>query len=290
MSGIRHVTRFGRLMTRRRSLLLLVLIGGAAWALRGPLFTEDLLDLFDARLSQRDVLPGGDFLQDAFAESVFGERYAHPIAGGKRLWRWHGELNVALVGQVSEEIRKRVSERVEVFARLAGLSASVALGLDGSESLIMHFVEPSELPPTAYAMGVSKNYAWHLEDAVCLAGFLARPGYHGAKGYNIITSDGGKRRVDRCIDHELSHSLGLVDHIRSIPSVLNVQGFPERFLTTGDKILLRVLYDPRLRPGISREEALSIARIIIDELVAAYRAHGEAALTHPRHRPASAGR
>lgn len=36
-----------------------------------------------------------------------------------------------------------------------------------------------------------------------------------------------------------------------------------------DRMLLRTLYDPRLRPGLSREAALPIARTILDEHLAA---------------------
>ena len=39
-------------------------------------------------------------------------------------------------------------------------------------------------------------------------------------------------------------------------------------LTDGDKIIMKALYDPRLKPGMSREQAMPIARKIIAELFA----------------------
>ncbi len=36
-------------------------------------------------------------------------------------------------------------------------------------------------------------------------------------------------------------------------------------LTEADKILLRTLYDPRLKPGMTKAEAMPIARQIIAE-------------------------
>jgi len=50
------------------------------------------------------------------------------------------------------------------------------------------------------------------------------------------------------------------------------------FLPLNDKIMVRTLYDARLKPGMTRAEAMPIVRQIIPELVTAVKEHGEAAL------------
>lgn len=50
------------------------------------------------------------------------------------------------------------------------------------------------------------------------------------------------------------------------------------YLTLNDKIILRTLYDPRIEPGMKREDAMNIAAEIIPELVAAVKARGVEAL------------
>ncbi|MEM7236304.1 MAG: DUF2927 domain-containing protein [Pseudomonadota bacterium] len=70
-----------------------------------------------------------------------------------------------------------------------------------------------------------------------------------------------------CIEEEISQAMGLIrddDEVR--PSLFNED---EEFalLTEHDEYLLRILYDPRIRPGAGREEAIPIARRIARELL-----------------------
>ena len=49
-------------------------------------------------------------------------------------------------------------------------------------------------------------------------------------------------------------------------------------LSINDKILVRTLYDSRIKPEMKRRETEPIARKIIEELVAAVKVRGEEAL------------
>jgi hypothetical protein len=71
-----------------------------------------------------------------------------------------------------------------------------------------------------------------------------------------------------CIHEEIAQGLGLVnDSPTARPSIFNDN---EEFglLTLHDELLLKILYDSRLRPGLSAAEAAPIVRVIADELVA----------------------
>ncbi|SDE43110.1 DUF2927 domain-containing protein [Limimaricola pyoseonensis] len=70
-----------------------------------------------------------------------------------------------------------------------------------------------------------------------------------------------------CIHEELAQGMGLAnDSPQARPSIFNDD---EEFglLTRHDELLLKMLYDPRLRPGMSAAEAAPIARQIAAELV-----------------------
>ena len=69
-----------------------------------------------------------------------------------------------------------------------------------------------------------------------------------------------------CIHEELAQALGLFnDSLEARPSIFNDD---EEFalLTYHDELLLRILYDPRLRPGMNAAEAMPIVREIALEL------------------------
>jgi hypothetical protein len=70
-----------------------------------------------------------------------------------------------------------------------------------------------------------------------------------------------------CIHEELAQGMGLAnDSPQARPSIFNDD---EEFalLTRHDELLLRMLYDPRLSPGMTPAEAAPIARQIAAELM-----------------------
>ncbi len=69
-----------------------------------------------------------------------------------------------------------------------------------------------------------------------------------------------------CIHEELTQTLGLMNDDPDVrPSIFNDdQEFA--LLTEHDEILLRILYDPRLRPGMQAEEARPLLPEIISEI------------------------
>lgn len=70
---------------------------------------------------------------------------------------------------------------------------------------------------------------------------------------------------ESCFDEEVAQALGLInDYDRARPSVFN-DDEEFAFLTTHDEALLRLLYDPRLRPGMTEAEAVPILRRILAE-------------------------
>ncbi|TRW99172.1 DUF2927 domain-containing protein [Paracoccus sp. M683] len=83
----------------------------------------------------------------------------------------------------------------------------------------------------------------------------------------LIRAELPPRLRSSCIHEELAQGMGLAnDSPGARPSIFNDD---EEFalLTLHDELLLRILYDPRLRPGMSEAEATPIVRQIARELV-----------------------
>jgi Protein of unknown function (DUF2927) len=73
-------------------------------------------------------------------------------------------------------------------------------------------------------------------------------------------------RVRRCIVEETTQSMGLPNDDNEVyPSIFNDSSRLDD-LTEHDILLLRLLYDPRMKAGMKREEALAVAREILPEL------------------------
>jgi len=81
-----------------------------------------------------------------------------------------------------------------------------------------------------------------------------------------------------CLMEELMNAIGFFEDT-GLLSPSAIHDYPsDQIFSANDKLLIRTLYDPRLKAGMARDEALSIARQVIEELVAAYHEHGEEAL------------
>lgn len=93
----------------------------------------------------------------------------------------------------------------------------------------------------------------------------ARPVYLTAVA--VIRSEHPSLLRRSCVHEEVAQGLGLPnDSSRARPSIFNDN---EEFalLTPHDEALLRILYDPRLTPGLTPDEARPIVRRITEELV-----------------------
>lgn len=71
--------------------------------------------------------------------------------------------------------------------------------------------------------------------------------------------------LERCVRHEILHGFGLMNHPHRLHSVLSYHvGDQMAELTEADIVMLRSLYDPRIRPAMSRLAALTVADGLIE--------------------------
>ena len=105
------------------------------------------------------------------------------------------------------------------------------------------------------------------ETYCAVAAFAAGPDmYTYTAAVAIIRSENPVLLRLSCIHEELAQGLGLAnDSPGARPSIFNDDD--EFALLTGhDELLLQMLYDPRLRPGMSAQDAAPITRILAREL------------------------
>ena len=88
------------------------------------------------------------------------------------------------------------------------------------------------------------------------------------EGYLIIIPNEVKGLPRRsCIEEEFTHAFGpSADFDQARPSIFN-DDREFALLTAHDLMLLRILYDPRLKAGMTEQEALPILRRIVAEVV-----------------------
>jgi len=89
-----------------------------------------------------------------------------------------------------------------------------------------------------------------------------------ATAFVFLPTDMEARWVERCVEEEITQSFGLMSDVRGSRLTLfdDDLGQGKTRLTETDKLFLRVLYDPRIRPGMSGPALKIAARDVIRSL------------------------
>jgi hypothetical protein len=196
--------------------------------------------------------------------------------GGEGNWqqnplqRWHGPLNYHLSGSaVTPEDRTEVAV---LMGRIAGLTGLEMTETESEWNFLILITTPEEhedfsaflarlIPATAKTFDM-----WRQSPRlICVAHnlFSADDGNHIVTALVSIGSETGELLRRACLHEEIVQALGLGnDHPEVRPSIFNDDA-EFALLTEHDEQLLRILYDPRLEPGMTAEEAMPIVRQIV---------------------------
>ncbi|AUH34063.1 DUF2927 domain-containing protein [Paracoccus tegillarcae] len=196
------------------------------------------------------------------------------------LRRWQRPIGMQIEWGPSSDIAAQRRDRAEIAsfaARLARLSGH-EVGLVGAEGnfavLILTEAERRAIGPRLQQLvpGIPRSDIAALRDLdagnFCAVFAYSRgPSAVYVNAVALIRAELPPRLRSSCIHEELAQGMGLAnDSPGARPSIFNDD---EEFalLTQHDELLLRILYDRRLRPGMSEAEATPIVRQIARELV-----------------------
>lgn len=196
------------------------------------------------------------------------------------LHRWNVPIRYDITFGASVPQARRLIDRREIrrysqrLGRLTDLRFSQSSEQTNLHILIVNEDERRKIGPTLRAIlpGISSATISSAEnmarDTYCLA-FASAPGQTGGYSQAIIIIRGEHPDLLRksCIHEEIAQSMGLPnDSIDARPSIFNDDG-EFGLLTSHDELLLRILYDPRLAPGMTEEQARPIVNTIATELL-----------------------
>ncbi|MBS0565452.1 MAG: DUF2927 domain-containing protein [Proteobacteria bacterium] len=221
-----------------------------------------------------------NFLNIAFFDE-FTERGGRLVEGGAQnvLHRWQGPLRVEVRFGPSVPPAERTSDSADVaayFARLSRLTGLRAEMVTERANFVVWIANPAERRTSApqilaFAPEISRaalSSATGLTPDIYCTVFSFSPGRSPVydRAFAVIRAELPPLLRRSCFHEELAQALGLVnDSPWARPSIFNDnQEFA--YLTRQDELMLRLLYDLRLRPGMTLEEARPIVARIAAEL------------------------
>jgi hypothetical protein len=229
---------------------------------RAALLCAIFLALFSASLAHAQPArqPAGQptikLLIAQFSRLAFDSEYG----GAHRrdhIIRWEGPIRVAIRGFGSARYRGEVRQHLRRLALLTGKDIRL---LDWSSALA---------GPNIEIIFVSGGGGRLDPRAPCSTLLYDRHFVIYRAEIRIAPAEAQQRR--HCLAEELTQAMGLANDSRLLRrSIFNDNSAVLR-LALWDALMVRVLYDPSIRPGMSRYEALPIARTLIARLVVQHR-------------------
>ena len=197
------------------------------------------------------------------------------------LKRWNRAIKINIIhGENSSNKQIKIDKKnISIFTRrlasITGLEMSIS---EVNANFIILFLDLDErrdfgqklsqlMPQLTPAM--IKAITSSPRSTFCSAFSLSEPpkNYEYTAALVLIKSEHSKVMRKSCIHEEMAQSLGLTNDSKSArPSIFNDD---EEFalLTRHDELLLKILYDKRLKPGMNNKIALPIVRQIAEELM-----------------------
>jgi hypothetical protein len=242
---------FGRLVARPAFIFALT-----AMTLAGSV-VQSLAE--DAEISIRRSAQRTNFTNDEIKDGFF------KIAFGAELQ----------IGRRADRIRK-FDEPVRIFvinhgapdrrADLAAVAAEIRAHVDHLDlaitdhrktaNVVVTLVHKRDLKRTIRSI-FGAGPATRIERSLspqCLSGFAKDRRYRIQRAEVILPVDAGEFMFHDCAYEELLQSLGPINDDSSVPWTMFNDGVQMGFFDIYDQFLLNLLYDPRVRPGMTRAE------------------------------------
>lgn len=204
------------------------------------------------------------FVEQAFLDVALKNEYS---AGDKPLIKWNTPIRIWVNHKVGDRDLHDELTNAHI-AHLTKITGHPILRVSAREqaNVIWVFSQESEwrndIEKEIGRFALSNTFG-----AICKAGYKATSSGTITSASVIIPVDQAREhgKLLACIVEEITQVMGLPNDTESAyPSIFNDQT-PEDLLSPLDVILLKLLYSPQLKPGLSRAQAQPIVRQLLNQ-------------------------
>jgi hypothetical protein len=180
--------------------------------------------------------------------------------------KWIGPMRVAVAGDPQGRYSDLIDAHLATLRQLTGLDiARVRDAASAGVNARILFLDRASFIASARGY-LAKGKPGTNHNLACFGVFKSNRDRDIVQFSAMIPSDGSRENVAACIVEEVTQVLGLPNDSYDIhPTIFNDDDEYHQ-LTWQDRLMVRVLYDRRVAPGMSRGAFTAVARRIIDEL------------------------
>jgi len=277
-----HVNSFADIRASalaRRCAIAVAGFVGFTWMAMAPALAEDT-EITARRTSER-IGFSNEEIADGFFKVAFGAELQ--VAGGNdHIRKFEAPVRVFVDNRVQADRSAMIAKVVADIAEHVG-ALDIAVTQDRrAANMVVTLVRHRDLKRTIRAF-YGPERAKQIEQQLnpeCLSGFAEDRQHRIQRAEVILAADGSDFRFFDCAYEELLQSLGPINDDRSVPWTMFNDDVQMGFFDLYDQYLLNILYDARVRPGMTRDEV----KAVLPDVLPQVRDH--VAQTNPRARAA----
>lgn len=204
------------------------------------------------------------FVERAFYGVALEREYT---AGSHPLAKWNQPIRVWVDHRVGdEELHQELADlHVQHLTQITGLPIEFVSQQSRANVHWIYTRESRWIKEAKSALNLKSTQ--HLKTAICTAGFRTDSSGAIVSADIVIPVDLARSRgkLLACVVEEITQALGLPnDSKHAYPSIFN-DHTPEELLAPLDVVLLKLLYEPELKAGMTLSEAKPIVKRLIRE-------------------------
>jgi len=216
--------------------------------------------------SEKKVFTDGQII-DGFMNTAFGAEY-HLAGRVDRIRKYQMPVRIFIDGSARADQRKQIGKVVrDIAMRVQHLDIAMADKRDDANSIIT-LVRDRDLQKTITAFfGAEKAKEIHDSlDPQCLSGFRKNENYEIQRSDVILTVGNGNFVFLDCAYEELLQSLGPINDTDTVPWTMFNDQVSMGFFGVYDQYIMNILYDPRIKAGMTVDEVRGVLPAILPDV------------------------
>jgi hypothetical protein len=203
---------------------------------------------------------------DGFFKIAFGAEY-HLAGRVDRIRKYDWPVRVSVEGVNRADRKAQLAKVVaDIARRVRHLDIAMADSADAA-NVTVRLVRDRDLNRTiATLYGARRAREIHTSlDPQCLSGFRKNEAFEIEHSDVILTVDNGDFVFLDCAYEELLQSLGPINDTNSVPWTMFNDDVQMGFFDIYDQYILNILYDPRIKAGMTVQETKAVLpQVMID--------------------------
>jgi Protein of unknown function (DUF2927) len=195
---------------------------------------------------------------EGFFKTSFGAEFQ--LAGRvDRIRKYDGPVRVFAAGSRADRRAQLARIVADIGSRVQHLDIAMAAKRDDA-NITVQLVRDRDLTRTI-ARSYGSERAAEIKrslDPQCLTGFRKNERYEITHSDIILTVDSGDFVFLDCAYEELLQSLGPINDTNSVPWTMFNDRVSMGYFDVYDQYILNLLYDPRIKPGMTVEEVKAV--------------------------------